>query len=205
MYELGIDMIFARTAQAKGRIERMWDTLQGRLPVEFARRGIKTVEQANIFLIEEYQSIFNRKFSVEPEKESIYVPLAPDVDIDCILCIKHERMTDNAGTFSFKNRCFQILDEGFPIISTRKKITVLISPRIGIKIEYKKRVYDTIRYLKPQKKNASQKVQKKISHNVSPHLIYGTDKWKNIWWSEDYDLSLKFLYELFFEKQQSAS
>lgn len=205
MHELGIDMIFAKTAQAKGRIERMWDTLQGRLPVEFARRGINTVEQANRFLTEEYRSKFNKKFSVEPEGESIYVPLASEVDIDCILCIKHDRKTDNAGTFSFKNRCFQILDEGFPIISARREIKVLVSPRIGIRVEYKKRVYDTIRYLQPQKKNANLKVPKKISESVSPHLKHGSDEWKNIWWAEDFDLSLKFLYELFFEKQQSAS
>ncbi|MGI6734033.1 MAG: ISNCY family transposase [Anaerovoracaceae bacterium] len=50
MYELGIDMIFAKTPWAKGRIERLWDTLQSRLPVEFARRGIKTIEEANRFL-----------------------------------------------------------------------------------------------------------------------------------------------------------
>lgn len=50
MHELGIDMIHAHTPQAKGRIERLWVTLQSRLPVEFAKRGIKTLEEANEFL-----------------------------------------------------------------------------------------------------------------------------------------------------------
>lgn len=207
MHELGIDLIFAKTPQAKGRIERLWVTLQSRLPVEFAKRGITTVADANRFLEEEYKELFNQRFSVEPEAESIFVPMAEGMDIDTILCVKHKRKTDAAGTFSFKNRCFQILDEGFPIINARREIEVLLNPRYGIRIAYGGRIYETIRYLKPQNKNASIKVSKKVVKTVEPHLQlrHSSDEWKAIWWMEDYNLSLKFLYELFFEKQQSAS
>lgn len=207
MHELGVDIIFAKTPQAKGRIERLWATLQSRLPVEFAKRGIHNVSDANRFLEEEFRTLFNEKFSVEPEEESIFVPLAETVDIDSILCVKHTRKTDSAGTFSFKNRCFQILDAGFPIIRSKRDITVLMSPRFGIRAVYQGRVYDTIRYLKPQNKNASLKVPKKVIKTVTPHLQlrHSSDTWKKIWWAEDYNLSLKFLYELFFEKQQSSS
>ncbi|MDE7404848.1 MAG: ISNCY family transposase [Lachnospiraceae bacterium] len=204
MHELGIDMIFAHTPQAKGRIERLWVTLQGRLPVEFAKRGIRTLAQANEFL-KGYRFTYNEKFSVSAEGSSLFVPLQKAVNIDEILCIKHRRKTDNAGTFSFKGRCFQILDNGFPVISSRREIQVLISPRVGIRVEYKGRTYDTIRYLKPQNKNASRKVTAKTVKSVTPHLIHSSDAWKKIWWAEDYNLSLKFLYELFFEKQQSTS
>ena len=69
MHELGIDLIFAKTPQAKGRIERLWATLQSRLPVEFAKRGIKTLSEANRFLETEYRKLFNQKFSVTPEAE----------------------------------------------------------------------------------------------------------------------------------------
>ena len=110
---------------------------------------------------EEYKELFNQRFSVEPEAESIFVPLAEGMDIDTILCVKHKRKTDAAGTFSFKNRCFQILDEGFPIINARREIEVLLNPRYGIRIAYGGRIYETIRYLKPQNKNASIKVSKK--------------------------------------------
>lgn len=185
----------------------MWATLQSRLPVEFAKRGIRNVSDANRFLEEEFRTLFNEKFAVEPEAESIFVPLAETVDIDSILCVKHTRKTDSAGTFSFKNRCFQILDAGFPIIRSGRDITVLMSPRFGIRAVYQGRVYDTIRYLKPQNKNASLKVPKKVIKTVTPHLQlrHSSDAWKKIWWAEDYNLSLKFLYELFFEKQQSSS
>lgn len=207
MHELGVDLVFAKTPQAKGRIERLWVTLQSRLPVEFAKRGIKNISEANRFLEEEYRTIFNEKFAVEPEAESIFVPLAQDIDIDTILCVKHTRKTDAAGTFSFKNRCFQILDAGFPIINARREITVLMSPRYGIRVEYQGKTYDTIRYLRPQNKNANTTVTKKVINTVTPHLQlrHSSDEWKKIWWAEDYNLSLKFLYELFFEKQQSLS
>lgn len=207
MHELGIDLIFAKTPQAKGRIERLWVTLQSRLPVEFAKRGIKDVQEANRFLEQEYRKLFNNRFAVEPEEESIFVPLSADTDIDSILCVKHKRKTDNAGTFSFKNRCFQILDGGFPIINARREITVLMHPRYGIRVEYQGRVYDTIRYLKPQNKNTDTTVSQKVIKTVEPHLQlrHSSEEWKAIWWMEDYNLSLKFLYEIFFEKQQSAS
>jgi transposase len=207
MHELGIDMIFANSAPAKGRIERLWNTLQSRLPIEFAKRGIKTISEANLFLELEFQTLFNDKFSVEPEGTSLFVPLAPQIDLDSILCIKNTRKTDNAGTFSYKNRCFQILDNGFPIINARREITVLMSPRFGIKVEYQGRVYDTVRYIKPDKAIKAQQATPKVIASVEPHLQlrHSSDEWKKIWWDEDYNLSLKFLYELFFDKQQYAS
>lgn len=207
LHELGTDLIFAGTPQAKGRIERLWDTLQSRLPVEFAKRGIRDVQEANRFPEQEYRQLFNDRFAVEPQAESIFVPLSPDMDVDSILCVKHKRKTDNAGTFSFKNRCFQILDKGFPVISAGREIMVHIHPRYGIRVEYQGRIYDTIQYLKPQNKNASATVSGKIIKTVEPHLQlrHSSREWKAIWWMEDYNLSLKFLYEIFFEKQQSAS
>lgn len=81
MHELGIDLIFAKTPQAKGRIERLWVTLQSRLPVEFAKRGIKDVQEANRFLEQEYRKLFNNRFAVEPEEESIFVPPSAQIQI----------------------------------------------------------------------------------------------------------------------------
>lgn len=170
MQELGIDLIFAKTPQAKGRIERLWGTLQSRLPIEFAKRGIKTISEANRYLEEEYRKQFNDKFSITAERESIFVPVSGDTDIDSVLCVKHTRKTDAAGAFSFKNRCFQILDRGFPVISARREIKVLMNPRFGIRIEYQGKVYETVRYLKSQKKNASSKVPGKVIKAVKPHL-----------------------------------
>jgi len=83
----------------------------------------------------------------------------------------------------------------------------LMNPRSGIRVEYQGRIYETIRYLKPQNKNADMKVTKKVIKTVEPHLElrHSSDMWKKIWWMEDYNLSLKFLYELFFADQSTAS
>ena len=205
MHELGIDMVFAKTPQAKGRIERLWATLQSRLPVEFAKRKITTVTEANLFLEQEYRNLFNNKFAVDPEDDSIFVPLKKDLNIDSYLCVKHKRKTDAAGTFSFKKRCFQILHQGFPIVRSGREIMVLMNPRYGIRVEYQGHIYDTIRYLKPKNKNANTKVTEKVIRVVEPHIRYSSEEWKKIWWFEDYNLSLKFLYELFFEKKQYPS
>ena len=201
MHELGVDMIFAKTPWAKGRIERLWDTLQSRLPVEFAKRGIKTIEEANRFLKDEYLARYNRKFVVESEGKSIFVPLRSDIDIDTILCIKKKRKTDASSCFSFKSRLFKIDTQGYPLVPARKEIEVLLGPRIGIKVRYKDQVYETIQYLKPERKDANLTVRPKVKKAVLPHLLHGSDKWKEIWHSEPYELSLKFLYELFFDKK----
>ena len=54
--------------------------------------------------------------------------------------------------------------------------------------------------LKPERKDANLTVRPKVKRAVQPHLAYGSEKWREIWHSEPYELSLKFLYELFFEK-----
>jgi hypothetical protein len=68
MSQLGIQMIAARSPQAKGRIERLWQTLQSRLTVELKCQGIKTIQQANPFL-REYIPKFNARFALEAKDE----------------------------------------------------------------------------------------------------------------------------------------
>ena len=69
-----------------------------------------------------------------------------------------------------------------------------------MKIRYKDQVYEAIHYIKPERKDANLTVRPKVKRAVQPHLAYGSEKWREIWHSEPYELSLKFLYELFFEK-----
>jgi hypothetical protein len=141
--------------------------------------------------------MFNNKFGVAPEGDSIFVPLMEGVDIDNYLCVKKKRKTDSAGVFSFAGSCFQILDDGYPLVPQKKEIEVLISPRYGIKVSYNGRIFNTVRYIKPMRQNTAPKVTAKVKKAVKPHLPYGSDAWKMIWHGEDYNLSLKFLYDLF--------
>ena len=77
MAELGIEMIAGYSPQARGRSERLFGTLQGRLPQELAKAGITGMDATNEFL-EPLWPRFNVSFAVEPkEPESAFVPLLP--------------------------------------------------------------------------------------------------------------------------------
>ena len=144
MDELGINIIKAYSPQAKGRIERLWGTLQSRLPVEFKIHGITTMEAANAFLAE-FIVKFNKKFGVKAsDPESAFRQLEPEVNIDFILCRKEERQIIANSGFSYNGKYYQLYKNGKEAESIPKtKITVLTSARIGVKAAYAGVIYDT--------------------------------------------------------------
>lgn len=99
--QLGIDMFPASCAQAKGRIERLWQTLQNRLPVEFALAGVTNMEQANAFL-QNYILRFNEQFAVEAQDDSYkaYVPVPLTCDWDRLLSVRLTRCLSPGSTVS---------------------------------------------------------------------------------------------------------
>jgi len=145
MKELGVTLIYARSAQAKGRVERLWETLQSRLVIEFRIRNIKTTHEANAFLAE-YIPKFNRQFAIEPEQaEQAFAPLAQDLEL--VLCVKETRTTDNGGVFSFNNKAFKIISDNVP---GKTKIEVIASATRGIIALYKGKAYDVVPFIKPK-------------------------------------------------------
>ena len=201
--ELGVNIIYAHSPQAKGRIERAWETLQSRLPVEFKLAGITTIEDANKFLKETFIPMFNTRFAVEAEAEPIFVPFVHRNEIDNILCVKEERKTDNAGSFSFKGQRFKVLDEGCPLIPAKASVEVLVSVRDSIRVRYKGRIFRTVVYTKTELPKES-RIPKKVTlpdieYHTKPYLYHGTDAWKKVWHYESYADSLAFLYEVFFK------
>ncbi len=203
MKELGIAIITARSPQAKGRVERLWNTLQSRLPVEFKIAGITTVEEANEFLLR-YISKFNSMFAVEPEDiELAYRKLPDDLILDHILCVKQTRTIDNGSVFSIHNRHFQILkNPGLPKIPKKSKINVIISTSVGIKAEYQGNVYEVINFIKPKKKHETN--QESIKSKYTPpddhYFKYGHDKFKKISFDESYEEVISILEEIFLSK-----
>jgi transposase len=109
--ELGVEVKHANSPQAKGRIERLFGTLQDRLVKEMRLRGIRTLEEANAFL-GEYLSIHNRRFSVSPkERDNLHRPLGRGLDLDAILCIKTERALRNDFTVAHNRKLYQVEDK----------------------------------------------------------------------------------------------
>jgi len=105
--QLGIELIAAYSPQARGRSERMFATLQDRLPKELALAGITTMAEANRFLEEVYLPRHNARFARPPEDAgSAFVPFAGS--LEDILCIQEERVVGNDNTVRYKNRVLQI-------------------------------------------------------------------------------------------------
>lgn len=203
MKELGIAIITARSPQAKGRVERLWNTLQSRLPVEFKIAGITTVEEANEFLLK-YIPKFNSMFAVEPEdSELAYRKLTDDLILDHILCVKQTRTIDNGSVFSIHNRHFQVLKSpGLPEIPKKSKITVIISTSVGIKAEYQGNVYEVINFIKPKRKHEIKQNKPKTKY-IPPddhYFKYGHDKFKKVYFDESYEEVLSVLEEIFLSK-----
>jgi len=124
--ELGIEIIGAKSSQAKGRVERENGTLQDRLVKELEIRGIKTIEEANKFLEEEYLDFLNSKFSVIPKSDIDYHRKPPkDKELDMILVHQEHRTVANDWTVKFKNRVYQILNCNSNLPPSHSKIKVL--------------------------------------------------------------------------------
>ncbi len=99
--QLGIELIPAYSPEARGRSERMFGTLQKRLPQELRLAGITDMAQANRFLKERYLPGHNARFAVPPEAEgSAFVPFAGA--LDDILCVQQERTVSNDNTVRYK-------------------------------------------------------------------------------------------------------
>jgi hypothetical protein len=106
--ELGIKMIPAYSPQARGRMERSYRTWQGRLPQELRLRQIRTVEEANQFLRQQYQAEFNRRFTVVAAGKGSAFVRTRRKDLDWVFSIQHERTVNPDNTIALDNRILQI-------------------------------------------------------------------------------------------------
>ena len=107
--ELGVRLIHAHSAPAKGRIERSFNTLQDRLVKEMRLEGVSTLEEANRFLVS-YLPRYNRRFAVPPKKEGNLHRSPEGLDLNAILCIKTVRTVRNDHTIQHERKLYQIDD-----------------------------------------------------------------------------------------------
>jgi len=109
--QLGIEMIPSYSPEARGRSERMFGTLQGRLPQELRLRGITDMAEANRFLREEYLPEHNQRFSVSPQEEgSAFIPWV-GTGLEDVLCIQENRVVGHDNTVRYKNLDLQIPED----------------------------------------------------------------------------------------------
>jgi len=108
LMQLGIELVPAYSPEARGRSERMFGTLQGRLPQELRLGGIADMEAASRYLAEVYLPAHNRRFREAPaEAESAFVPWRGQGLAD-VLSVQEERTVGNDNTVRYRNRVLQI-------------------------------------------------------------------------------------------------
>ncbi len=105
--ELGIHLIFARSPQARGRVERMAGTFQNRMVTQLRLAGADSLVKANQVLWDFLPS-FNHRFGVAPaQPDGVY--RSADVDLAGILCFKHQRKVARDNTVKYNWRTLQLL------------------------------------------------------------------------------------------------
>jgi len=131
MKDLDIKDISAFSPQAKGRIERLFPTLQDRLVKELRLAKISTIEEANRFLEEIFIPKFNAKFAVVAQKKKNLHRALTEIDkqnLDKIFSVQNTRVVSNDFTVRFKGKWFQLAETQPTLVLKKDKI--LIEERI---------------------------------------------------------------------------
>jgi transposase len=115
LHELGIELILARSPQAKGRVERFFETAQDRWVKEMRLAGVTTRPQANALAQRLLIPQFNKRFTVTPASSSnAHRPLGLGHHLAAILSIQHQRVVTNDYTVRFENRIYQVDKPVYP-------------------------------------------------------------------------------------------
>jgi hypothetical protein len=122
--ELHIEYIAALSPQAKGRVERLFRTLQDRLVKALRRKNIATIADANRYLEEEFTGFWRRKFAVEPASRADVHRARKGFDLEAIFSIQHTRTVTNDYTIQYKNERYQIQKKSIQAGLRRAKVIV---------------------------------------------------------------------------------
>jgi len=141
MNQLGVKPITANSPEAKGRVERMNETLQDRLVKELRLANISSIEEANEFL-KEYVPKFNAKFAVVPNRRAnLHKPLnkTTRVKLPQIFSVQKSRIVCNDYTIRFEKQYFQLKQE--QPTTVYKKDTVIVEKRLNGEIKINSKGY----------------------------------------------------------------
>ena len=163
--ELGIELIYANSPEAKGKIERMNFTIQNRLLNDIIRFNIKTYDELNKWFNNYYIKYINNKFAYNPkEEETEFVPL-DDKNLSTIFCIKDTRNILNGNMISFNNEYYIPIDENGNdyVFYKGTKVEVwqdVFNPKL-VRIFKNNKIYGT-RHIEGHRKDPVKREQKRI-------------------------------------------
>lgn len=176
--ELGVELSHAYSPQAKGRVERLFGTLQDRLCKELSMRGIKTIEQANIFLKEYYIDLHNARFAQAPHNNLDLHRHLGDFDLESIFCIKEKRTLNNDYTIRYNNRWFQLAKKQTVVLRPGYSITVLKAFDGTINLKFNDH---SLAFTEISKKSISSKRAEKVG-DMSDRRVNGRPPMRNHPW-----------------------
>jgi hypothetical protein len=144
MAQLGIEMIAAYSPEARGRSERMFGTLQKRLPQELRLHGITDMAEANRFLRESFLPAHNARFAKAAEAEGCAFTPLYGFALDDVLCIQNERVVSNDNTVRYKNSTLQITSGNSRLHYAKCKVRVHEYPDGGLAVFHGPRRLETV-------------------------------------------------------------
>jgi transposase len=123
--ELGVRMIHAHSPQAKGRVERLFGTLQDRLVKSLRLAGAQTLPEANRHL-QGFLSAYNARFRrAARELADLHRPVPPTLQLDQILCVQEARIVANDDTIRVQGQHLQLRAPNGQSLAQRR-VTVLL-------------------------------------------------------------------------------
>lgn len=152
MQELDIQIICAHSPQAKGRVERVIQTLQDRLVKELRLRQISTIDAANAFLLE-FRADFNRRFAVSPRStHDAHRPLLQAENLDRILARQKTTRLSKNLTVQYNKIIYQIQTERPTYALHKAPVTICENEKGEVTILYQNQPlsYTTYKKLAPQ-------------------------------------------------------
>ena len=163
----GIGLSHASSPQAKGLIERLWGSLQGRLPKDFVRLGIQNMEQANKYLSKIITS-WNRRHSDPPARpESFFAPKYPAKTLK-LLFAKHEtRILSSGYTFSFMGKKYSFVKDSCPA-EPGDALTVAYSKYCPVQVIFEDEAWQVVEFKRrepvpPRSKLSAEELSKRLS------------------------------------------
>lgn len=171
--ELGIELIYANSAEAKGKIEKMNHTIQNRLLNDIKRFNIKTYDELNKWFNDYYIDYINKKFSYPPlEEENEFIPLG-NTDLSKIMCIKADRVILNGNMISVNNEYYVPINNDETDFVFYKGTTVEVWKDVfngNVRIFKNNKIYNT-RKIEGHRIDMNKKEQKRIDDQKQLEIL----------------------------------
>lgn len=175
-----IEPIFANSPQAKGRVERLFRTLQDRLVKELRLHGISTVAEANLYIIQEFIPDFNQRFAVEPASPAnLHTSLTAteQKQLPSILSRQEIRSVHNDYTIAFKNSWYQLLPT--PRLTVSKGDVVTMEEWVDSSLHIRLRGKELIYRLLPERSKKAKTIKSPwVLTTHAPHKPSATHPWR---------------------------